>query len=70
MEQLKAAGTTQNRKVYARHGAAEPMFGVSYADLGRIAKPRGPPLGHRDGKSSSYVTAPTACAIPGFRTIP
>lgn len=36
---LEAAGTAQNRKVYARHGAAEPMFGVSYKDLGRIAKP-------------------------------
>ena len=39
MVQLEAAGTAQNRKVYARHGAAEPMFGVSYAELGRIAKP-------------------------------
>ena len=38
MGRLEAAGTAQNRKVYARHGAAEPMFGVSYADLGRIAK--------------------------------
>ena len=38
MAQLEAAGTAQNRKVYARHGAAEPMFGVSYADLGKIAK--------------------------------
>ena len=37
--QLQHAGTAQNRKVYARHGAAEPMFGVSYKDLGRIAKP-------------------------------
>ena len=39
MAQLGAAGTAQNRKVYARHGAAEPMFGVSYTELGRIAKP-------------------------------
>ncbi len=39
MARLEAAGTAQNRKVYARHGAAEPMFGVSYAELGRIAKP-------------------------------
>jgi len=38
MAQLEAAGTAQNRKVYARHGAAEPMFGVSYAELGKIAK--------------------------------
>lgn len=39
MTRLQSAGTAQNRKVYARHGAAEPMFGVSYKDLGRIAKP-------------------------------
>ena len=39
LEQLEAAGTAQNRKIYARHGAAEPMFGVSYAALGKIAKP-------------------------------
>ena len=39
MAELEAAGTAQNRKVYARHGAAEPMFGVSYAELGKIAKP-------------------------------
>ena len=41
MAQLQLAGTAQNRKVYARHGAAAPMFGVSYKDLGRIAKPLG-----------------------------
>ena len=39
MAQLEAVGTAQNRKIYARHGAAEPMFGVSYANLGKIAKP-------------------------------
>lgn len=38
MEQLEAAGTAQNRKIYARHGAAEPMFGVSYAVLNKVAK--------------------------------
>ena len=38
MARLEAVGTAQNRKVYARHGAAEPMFGVSYAELGKIAK--------------------------------
>lgn len=35
---LEEAGTAQNRKVYARHGAAEPMFGVSYKNLGLIRK--------------------------------
>ena len=39
MDRLRLAGTAQNRKVYARHGAAVPMFGVSYKDLSRIAKP-------------------------------
>ena len=39
MAQLEAAGTAQNRKVYVRHGAAQPLFGVSYAELNRIAKP-------------------------------
>ncbi|MDE0269515.1 MAG: DNA alkylation repair protein [Acidimicrobiaceae bacterium] len=39
MSQLEAAGTIQNRKIYTRHGAVEPMFGVSYAALGKIAKP-------------------------------
>ncbi|MXW95776.1 MAG: DNA alkylation repair protein [Acidimicrobiaceae bacterium] len=38
MAALEAAGTAQNRKVYARHGASAPMFGVSYAELGKIAK--------------------------------
>ena len=38
MAALEAAGTEQNRTVYARHGAHEPMFGVSYAELGRLAK--------------------------------
>ena len=37
--ELEEAGTVQNRKVYPRHGAAEPMFGVSYQDLNRIGKP-------------------------------
>ena len=35
---LEAAGTAQNRKVYARHGVREPMFGVSYATQRKLAK--------------------------------
>ncbi len=38
LARLKAAGTAQNRKIYARHGAREPMFGVSYANLYRLVK--------------------------------
>jgi 3-methyladenine DNA glycosylase AlkD len=33
MSALQRAGTAQTRKTYARHGAAEPMFGVSFATL-------------------------------------
>ncbi|MCY3567471.1 MAG: DNA alkylation repair protein [Chloroflexi bacterium] len=39
LAELEAVGTAQNRKVYARHGAMQPMFGVSYKELGRIGKP-------------------------------
>lgn len=38
MATLEAAGTAQNRKVYARHGVTGEMFGVSYADLGKLRK--------------------------------
>ena len=33
MTALEKAGTAQARKIYARHGATEPMFGVSFADM-------------------------------------
>jgi len=38
MAQLKAMGTAQNRKVCSRHGMSGPMFGVSYANLGKLQK--------------------------------
>src|SRR3712207_2599512 len=38
MGRLEALGTEQNRKTYARHGATENVFGVSYADLGKLQK--------------------------------
>ena len=38
MAALAAEGTAQNRKTYARHGAQEPMFGVSHAVLGKLEK--------------------------------
>ena len=38
MKALKSVGTAQNRKVYARHGIQEPMFGVSMANLSKIKK--------------------------------
>ena len=38
MSELEALGTAQNRKVYARHGIRDEMFGVSYANLGKMVK--------------------------------
>lgn len=38
MAQLKAMGTVQNRKVYRRHGAGENQFGVSVANLRKLAR--------------------------------
>lgn len=38
MRELKKAGSAQTRKTYARHGVAEPMFGVSFATLKALMK--------------------------------
>ena len=38
MSALEKAGTAQARKTYARHGAAEPIFGVSFAFLKTLMK--------------------------------
>ena len=38
MSELESMGTAQNRKVYPRHGARFPMFGVSFANLGKLQK--------------------------------
>jgi 3-methyladenine DNA glycosylase AlkD len=38
LKELKAMGTAQHRKVYARHGVEEPMFGVSYGNLSTLKK--------------------------------
>jgi 3-methyladenine DNA glycosylase AlkD len=38
MSALEKAGSAQTRKTYARHGAREPMFGVSFADLKTLMK--------------------------------
>jgi len=41
MARLEAAGTEQNRRVYRRHGARDPLFGVSFAELRKTAKSLG-----------------------------
>ena len=38
IEELKAAGTEQNRKIYARHGVKHKLYGVSFANLGKLKK--------------------------------
>lgn len=38
MAALEAAGTEQNRTIYRRHGAREPMFGVSFGELRTFQK--------------------------------
>ena len=38
LSELAALGTERNRAIYRRHGAREPIFGVSYKDIGVLAK--------------------------------
>ena len=38
LQQLESHGTAQNRKVYKRHGACENLYGVSFANLRKMAK--------------------------------
>ena len=38
VRQLKSFGAAQNRKVYVRHGVRGPMYGVSYANLGKLTR--------------------------------
>jgi 3-methyladenine DNA glycosylase AlkD len=38
LNELEAMGTAQNRKVYARHGVGEKMFGISFANLKKLQK--------------------------------
>jgi 3-methyladenine DNA glycosylase AlkD len=38
MDELRAAGTAQNVKIYRRHGVTGDLFGVSYAKLNALKK--------------------------------
>lgn len=38
MDALEKAGSAQTRKTYMRHGATEPLFGVSFATLKTLSK--------------------------------
>jgi 3-methyladenine DNA glycosylase AlkD len=38
LAQLQKMGKAQTRKIYLRHGYGEPLYGVSFADLGAMKK--------------------------------
>lgn len=38
LAELESLGTEQNRKIYRRHGAGDNLYGVSFANLNKIAK--------------------------------
>lgn len=38
MQTLESLGTEQNRKVYPHHGVGPNLYGVSFADLGKLTK--------------------------------
>jgi 3-methyladenine DNA glycosylase AlkD len=38
LDTLRSLGTESARKTYRRHGAAEDVYGVSYAELGKLKK--------------------------------
>jgi len=38
MNELRSLGTAQNVKIYSRHGGGDNMFGVSFANLGKLKK--------------------------------
>lgn len=38
LDELKSLGTEQNRRITKRHGVGDDLFGVSFADLGKLQK--------------------------------
>jgi len=38
LAELKKAGSAGTKKIYLRHGACEPLFGVKFGDLGKLKK--------------------------------
>src|ERR1700752_3121875 len=38
MAELQSLGTEQNRKIYQRHGSGPNLFGVSFANFGKLKK--------------------------------
>jgi 3-methyladenine DNA glycosylase AlkD len=65
LAELETAGTEQNRKVYRRHGAREPLYGVSFATLRAMAKraKRDQPLALGLWASGNYDARILACMV-------
>jgi 3-methyladenine DNA glycosylase AlkD len=62
---LEAAGTEQNRKIYRRHGARDPLYGVSFPVLDGLAKKakRDQPLADGLWASGNYDCRILACKV-------
>ncbi len=62
---LEAAGTEQNRKVYRRHGARDPLYGVSFAVLDKVAREAGRDQALADGlwATGNYDARILACKV-------
>lgn len=56
MARLEEMGTAQNRKIYARHGVPDPMYGVSFANIEKLARRAGvdQPLAERLWASGNH----------------
>ena len=56
LKKLEDFGTEQNRQIYRRHGISGATFGVSYANLGKLAKAikKDHELAHRLWKSENH----------------
>ncbi len=61
MARLEALGTEQNRKVYRRHGAQEPLFGVSFGNLDKLRKE----LKTNDSLAEQLWSTGNTDALPG-----
>ncbi len=62
---LEAAGTEQTRKTYRRHGARDPLYGVSFAVLDKLAKEakRDQPLAEGLWSTGNFDCRLLACKV-------
>lgn len=72
LQQLEVMGTAQNRKIYTRHGIPEPMFGVSFANLGKLTKTlkKNQPLAEELWASGNHDARVLATMIADPKLIP